>query len=522
MVPQIAISLVERFTDVRFNWTTKTLQSFLEVVYWSSVTCETYSLYGDVHFSLEVCTFVGAMMSVCDEVVLQFVRSLAHAIRNQSGRGILLQQLVLTCERMARHRQTVRRFLSLRIWCSGTLVSWRFCSKSRVILALATNATCRLDTAIAVFRRCCRRATFSVSLSSGLDHLEDIDRNQIEKSEYGYWEEQVLDDPFMVLACRLVKIQHALKSFGHVVEMEAMDVYENLAILNMARSFPSNRGVYTFSVTAACLLRQNGPKYGRSRYLFNGPASAQREKVITTFGDVKFFITGGSAERMISFAHSVAMALNIAPPYGYALSPIGSTSRYALYKVGPVLVANHGIGMPSISILLHEVTKLLEYAGAYDITYIRMGTSGGIGVEPGTIVITSEGMNNKMECVDKVAVLGSIELRPSICSPEARKEIITAAKEVGMPLKWAKHSAAMTFTRLAAVGVCNIEMEARFMAGFCHKLNIPVAVVCVTLLNRLNGDQVLLSHETLQAFEMRPATVLLHYIKTKLCSAKIA
>ncbi|CAH0480497.1 unnamed protein product [Peronospora belbahrii] len=253
----------------------------------------------------------------------------------------------------------------------------------------------------------------------------------------------------------------------------------------------------------------------------------EREKVITTFGDVKFFITGGSAERMISFAHSVAMALNIAPPYGYALSPIGSTSRYALYKVGPVLVANHGIGMPSISILLHEVTKLLEYAGAYDITYIRMGTSGGIGVEPGTIVITSEGMNNKMECVDKVAVLGSIELRPSICSPEARKEIITAAKEGqgrldGAICEYTLEDKMAFLQKLAAVGVCNIEMEARFMAGFCHKLNIPVAVVCVTLLNRLNGDQVLLSHETLQAFEMRPATVLLHYIKTKLCSAKIA
>jgi hypothetical protein len=32
--------------------------------------------------------------------------------------------------------------------------------------------------------------------------------------------------------------------------------------------------------------------------------------------------------------------------------------------VGPVLIANHGMGMPSTSILLHEVTKLLAHAGA--------------------------------------------------------------------------------------------------------------------------------------------------------------
>ncbi|CAI5723212.1 hypothetical protein KXD40_000585 [Peronospora effusa] len=265
----------------------------------------------------------------------------------------------------------------------------------------------------------------------------------------------------------------------------------------------------------------------------------KRQEVVNTFNDVKFFITGGSAERMTNFAHSVAMVLGITTPYGYALSPIGSTSRYTLYKVGPVLVANHGIGIPSISTLLHEVTKLLEYAGAHDATYIRMGTSGGIGVDPGTVVITSEGVNNKMESVDEVAVLGSTELRPSICSPKVRDEIIIAAEEVGLPYAVGKTLSCNDFyegqgrldgaiceytlenkmaflQKLAGAGVRNIEMEARGMAAFCHKLHIPVAVVCVTLLNRLNGDQVLLSHEALQEFEMRPAAVLLHYIKAKL------
>ncbi|CAI5728945.1 unnamed protein product [Peronospora destructor] len=110
----------------------------------------------------------------------------------------------------------------------------------------------------------------------------------------------------------------------------------------------------------------------------------KRQEMFNTFGDVKFFIAGGSAERMMNFAHSCS------------------------------------------------VTKLLEYAGGYDATYIRMGTSGGIGVEPGTVVITSEGVNNKMESVDEVAVLGFTELRPSTCSPKVRDEIIIAAEEVGL------------------------------------------------------------------------------------------
>ncbi|KAF1334486.1 Uridine phosphorylase, partial [Globisporangium splendens] len=268
-------------------------------------------------------------------------------------------------------------------------------------------------------------------------------------------------------------------------------------------------------------------------------SSDEKQKIVDLFGDVRFFITGGSAERMTHFAQSVASELKIATPFGYALTPIGSTSRYTVYKVGPVLIANHGMGMPSVSILLHEVTKLLEYAGANDTIYIRMGTSGGIGVDPGTVVITSEGVNNKMESVDDVAILGDIVQRPSICTSDVIADITAAATEVGLPFAVGKTLTCDDFyegqgrldgaiceysledkmqflQKCADSGVKNIEMEARGFAAFCYKLHIPVAVVCVTLLNRLLGDQVLSSHATLQGYEERPAAVLLHYIKKKL------
>ncbi|TYZ57843.1 hypothetical protein PybrP1_011217 [[Pythium] brassicae (nom. inval.)] len=268
-----------------------------------------------------------------------------------------------------------------------------------------------------------------------------------------------------------------------------------------------------------------------------------KQRVAALFGDVKFFVTGGSAERMAQFAQSVAQALEISTPFGYALTPIGSTARYVLYKVGPVLVANHGMGMPSVSILLHEVTKLLEYAGAHDATYIRMGTSGGVGVEGGTVVVTSEGVNNKMEAVHEVAVLGDVQRRPSICTKEVVDEITRSAEELALPFAVGKTLTCDDFyegqgrldgavceystedklrflEHCSEHGVKNIEMEARGFAAFCYKLNIPVAVVCVTLLNRLNGDQVLSSHETLKGYEERPAAVLIHYIKKKVEAAR--
>jgi uridine phosphorylase len=81
--------------------------------------------------------------------------------------------------------------------------------------------------------------------------------------------------------------------------------------------------------------------------------------------------------------------------------------------VGPVLVCSHGMGCPSISILLNEIAKLLNYADA-EAVWIRIGTSGGIDVPPGTIVITSESLNGALEPWQEKIVLGKRIRRPSI------------------------------------------------------------------------------------------------------------
>ncbi|GAB9467648.1 hypothetical protein Gpo141_00004986 [Globisporangium polare] len=94
MGPIVVASLVRRFTDARFNWETKTLQSFLEVAVWVSVTYAALSMSNnDWLFAFQVGTFAGALMSVCDEIVLHFVRGLARVIRNQHGGRELLEQL---------------------------------------------------------------------------------------------------------------------------------------------------------------------------------------------------------------------------------------------------------------------------------------------------------------------------------------------------------------------------------------------------------------------------------------------
>lgn len=46
---------------------------------------------------------------------------------------------------------------------------------------------------------------------------------------------------------------------------------------------------------------------------------------------------------------------------------------------GSFFSQQHGMGIPSVSIMLHELIKLLHHAKCRDVTIIRIGTSGGLG-----------------------------------------------------------------------------------------------------------------------------------------------
>ena len=59
------------------------------------------------------------------------------------------------------------------------------------------------------------------------------------------------------------------------------------------------------------------------------------------------------------------------------------------------------MGVPSISILLHEMIKLMWHSGAQDPVFFRIGTCGGIGLEPGTVVVTNEAVDGKLRPVSE-------------------------------------------------------------------------------------------------------------------------
>jgi uridine phosphorylase len=274
----------------------------------------------------------------------------------------------------------------------------------------------------------------------------------------------------------------------------------------------------------------------------------------TMFGNVKFLLTGGSASRIREIAKKLVSALPAETKYGEyimedqvkakdeaLLKPIGSTERYEMYKVGPVLLCNHGMGSPSCCIMLHEITKLLHYAGAVDPVYMRLGTSGGIGVEPGSVIVCTEGVDGMLESSYSLPILGEMVSRPTQLDQTLADAVTQASAEGGMgfPVEQGRTMATDCFyegqgridgamcgyteedklawlAKLQAAGVKNMEMEVARFAAFTRHLGIRAAVCNVTLLDRTKGDQHPHTHEEICAWSERPGIVAIEYIKRSL------
>lgn len=149
------------------------------------------------------------------------------------------------------------------------------------------------------------------------------------------------------------------------------------------------------------------------------------------FGDVKFICMGGTSQRMEKFAHYMKDLLDLeATQTNMVIFDLtGSGDRYSVYKVGPILFVNHGIGCPSLSVILNEVIKLVHYAECKDVTFFRVGTCGGLGVEPGTLVITEESVDGLFRPEYRQLILGKEIIRSTQCDEKVIKDLIEVSEK---------------------------------------------------------------------------------------------
>ncbi|KAG8201183.1 hypothetical protein JTE90_028838 [Oedothorax gibbosus] len=259
------------------------------------------------------------------------------------------------------------------------------------------------------------------------------------------------------------------------------------------------------------------------------------------FGDVQFVCVGGTPERMQAFAEYVSKILELTNQIGEEFPNISKSSRYSMYKAGPVLCVSHGIGSPSVSIVLHEIMKLMHHAGAEDPIFLRIGTSGGLGLPPGSIVITSVSVNGMLQPYQELVVLGKKVQRPSALDQELCKEIKSVADKYlkGCNVVIGKTMCADDFyegqgrldgafcdynnedklsylEELKEEGVCNIEMESLTFAAMCRNVGLRAGVICVTVVDRFKGDQVTMSLNEMEIWQERVLRLAAMYIKEHL------
>ncbi|XP_051564104.1 uridine phosphorylase 2-like [Myxocyprinus asiaticus] len=258
------------------------------------------------------------------------------------------------------------------------------------------------------------------------------------------------------------------------------------------------------------------------------------------FGDVKFVCVGGSANRMRSFAQFIHEQLELPGNTADIKDICEGTDRYSMYKVGPVLSISHGMGVPSISIMLHELIKLLYHARCRDVIIFRIGTSGGVGLAAGTVVITDKAVDSFFRPMFEQVVLGKVIIRSTELDKDVAKDLLKNSSELpdiptvigntmcthdfyegqgrldGALCSFSTEEKLEYLRKAYDSGVRNIEMESTVFAAMCRVCNLKAAVVCVTLLNRFEGDQISTPHDVLLEYQQRPQRLVAHFIKKRL------
>ncbi|CAM9289472.1 unnamed protein product, partial [Lampetra planeri] len=226
--------------------------------------------------------------------------------------------------------------------------------------------------------------------------------------------------------------------------------------------------------------------------LYHFSLSTKSHNLPEMFGDIKFVCVGGSANRMKAFAQFIHRELTL-PGNPADVRDIlrGNRTATACTKWGRCCPSVTAWGVPSISIMLHELIKLLHHAQCRDVVLFRLGTSGGVGLAPGTVVVTDKAVDYSFRPQFEQVVLGKVITRQHRAgrgrgprAPAVLRELPNLPTVIGNTM--------------------------------CTHDFYEAAVICVTLLNRFEGDQITSPHDVLVEYQQRPQVLVSHFIKKRL------
>ncbi|MCU0278709.1 MAG: uridine phosphorylase [Candidatus Nanopelagicales bacterium] len=268
---------------------------------------------------------------------------------------------------------------------------------------------------------------------------------------------------------------------------------------------------------------------------------ASNDPMLRGLRDVKAVIMAGSGHRIHEFAQTWSRMNGDAEIIAFP-----KEERFVTRYCHGVLYASHGMGMPSASIAVQELMRMVYFLKGGDldaleeIFWARVGTSGGVGLEGGSIVATTEGVMADLQPY-RVLNGGMGEYWFDSTFPQAViDEVVAVNAEAGLAVVPGKTVAGNEFfleqfrldgaicmenpdSKMAWLewiydnGVRNIEMEGAMLAGYLNHWGFgKFAMICTTLLNRLHGDQVTASPEQLHEYSEQSGQAMFNYLAATL------
>uniref|UniRef100_A0A8C5F243 Uridine phosphorylase 2 n=1 Tax=Gopherus evgoodei TaxID=1825980 RepID=A0A8C5F243_9SAUR len=158
-------------------------------------------------------------------------------------------------------------------------------------------------------------------------------------------------------------------------------------------------------------------------------------------------------------------------------------------------------------------------------------------IDPGTVVITDIAVDSFFKAQFQQVILDNIVIRSTELDKDLVEELLNCSKEIhdfptltghtmctydfyegqgrldGALCSFSNEKKLEYLKRAYDAGVRNIEMESTVFAAICRLCGLKAAVVCVALLNRLEGDQIKAPHEVLVEYQRRPQHLISIFIK---------
>ncbi|MDQ1305199.1 MAG: uridine phosphorylase [Actinomycetota bacterium] len=268
---------------------------------------------------------------------------------------------------------------------------------------------------------------------------------------------------------------------------------------------------------------------------------ASDDLILAGMRDVKAVVMAGSGGRIKEFAEYWSEANGGSEIIGFP-----KEDRFVTRYCSGVLFASHGMGMPSASIALQELMRMVYFLKGGDLDaldevfWTRVGTSGGVGLPGGTVVVSSEGVMADLKpyrllhggegeywfdgtfpaSITSAIIEASADAPIEVVSGKtvAGNEFFLEQFRLDGAICLETHESKMAWLQwLHENGVSNIEMEGAMLAAYMNHWGFSkFAMICCTLLNRLDGDQVTSTPEQLHKFSEDSGRVLFNYLKSTL------